>query len=73
MKIRKKNQICIVCTICFATVVTKIHNKCDDFYFDFVNFHFWMGMFLTLHPKKFIYLDSSDLLEHLAMLQTSTH
>ena len=34
--------------------------------------HFSMVMFLALHPMESISLNSSDLLEHLAMLQTST-
>ena len=33
--------------------------------------HFWMVMFLALHPMESIYLNSFVLLEHLAMLQTS--
>ena len=37
-----------------------------------VNFPFKMEMFLALHPMEFIFLNSWDLLEHLAMLQTST-
>ena len=31
-----------------------------------------MVMFLALHPMEFIFLNSSDLLEHQAMLLTST-
>ena len=34
-------------------------------------FHFRMVMFLALHPMKFIFLNSSDLLEPLVMLLTS--
>ena len=33
-------------------------------------FHFWMVMFLALHPMEFIFLNSSYLREHLAMLLT---
>ena len=33
---------------------------------------FYMALFLALHPMEYIFLSSSDLLEHLAMLQTST-
>ena len=33
---------------------------------------FKMVMFLALHPMEFIFLNSSDLLEHLPMLLTST-
>ena len=42
--------------------------------FDFVivNFAFKMAMFIALHPKEFTFLNSSDLLEQLAMLLTST-
>ena len=34
--------------------------------------HFQMVMFLALHPMESIYLNSFVLLEHLAMLLTST-
>ena len=34
--------------------------------------HFWMVMFLVLHPMESISLNSFVLLEHLAMLLTST-
>ena len=34
--------------------------------------HFLMVMFLALHPMESVSLDSSILLEHLAMLLTST-
>ena len=39
---------------------------------EIVNFSFEMMMFLALHPRKFMCLNSSELLEHLAMLLTST-
>ena len=35
-------------------------------------FLFQMVAFLALHPMEFMFLNSSDLLEHLAMLLTST-
>ena len=35
--------------------------------------HFWMVMFLALHPMESISLNSFVLLEHLTMLLTSTH
>ena len=54
-------------------VSTKIYDKCDDFDFEIVNFPFFlMVMFLTLHPMESISLSSFILLEHLAMLLTST-
>ena len=53
-------------------VSTKIYDKCDDFDFEIVNFPFWMVMFLALHPMESISLNSFVLLEHLAMLLTST-
>ena len=34
--------------------------------------HFQMVMYRALHPMNFIFLNSSDLLEHLAMVQTLT-
>ena len=43
-------------------VSTKLYDKRDDFD---------MVMLLVLHPIEFIFLNSSVLLEHLAMLQTS--
>ena len=53
-------------------VSTKTYDKRDDFDFDIVNFPFYMVMFLVLHPMKSISLNSFVLLEHLAMLLTST-
>ena len=53
-------------------VSTKIYDKRDDFDFEIVNFPFWMVMFLVLHPMESISLNSFVLLEHLAMLLTST-
>ena len=53
-------------------VSTKIYDKRDDFDFEIVNFPFKMVMFLALHPMESIYLNSFVLLEHLAMLLTST-
>ena len=48
-------------------VFTKIDDKRDDFDFKIVNFPFFDG-----DVMEFISLNSSDLLEHLAMLLTST-
>ena len=53
-------------------ISTKIYDKHDDFDFESDNFQFKMVMFLFLHPTEFIFLNSSDWLEHLAMSQTST-
>ena len=53
-------------------VSTKIYDKRDDFDFEIVNFPFEMVMFLDLHPMKSIFLNSFVLLEHLALLRTST-
>ena len=50
-------------------VSTKIYDKRDDFYLEIVSFPFLDGD--VLHPMEFISLNSSDLLEHLAMLLTS--
>ena len=46
-------------------VSTKIYDKRDDIS------HFEMAIFLDLHLMEFIFVNSSDLLENLAMLQTS--
>ena len=53
-------------------VSTNIYDKRDDFYFEIVNFPFLMVMFLALHPIESISLNSFVLLEHLAILLTST-
>ena len=53
-------------------VSTKNYDKRDDFDFEIVNFPILMVMFLILHPMESIYLNSFVLLEHLAMLLTST-
>ena len=53
-------------------VSTKIYDKRDDFDFEIVNFPFLMVMLLALHPMKSISLNSFVLLEHLAILLTST-
>ena len=53
-------------------VSTKIYDKLDDYDFEIVNFPFYMVMFLALHPMESISLNSFVLLEHLAMLLTST-
>ena len=46
-------------------VSTKLYDKRDDFDFE-------MRMFLALHPMESLSLNSFVLLEHLAMLLTST-
>ena len=53
-------------------VSTKIYDKRDDLDFEIVISHFSMVMFLVLHPMESISLNSFVLLEHLAMLLTST-
>ena len=53
-------------------VSTKIYVKRDDFDFEIVNFPFLDVMFHVLHPMESISLNSFVLLEHLAMLLTST-
>ena len=53
-------------------VSTKIYDKLDDFDFEIVIFFYKMMMFLSLHPMESISLNSFVLLEHLAMLLTST-
>ena len=53
-------------------VSTKIYDKRDDFDFEIVNFPFLVVMFLALHPMESISLNSFVLLEHLAVLLTST-
>ena len=54
-------------------VSTKIYDKRDDFDFEIVNFPFLNSdVPLSLHPMESISLNSFVLLEHLAMLLTST-
>ena len=53
-------------------ISTKLYDKRDDFDFEIVNFPFYMVMFLPLHPMESISLNSYVLLEHLAILLTST-
>ena len=54
-------------------VSAKIYDKRDDFDFETVNFPFLDGAVPTvLHPMESISLNSFVLLEHLAMLLTST-
>ena len=53
-------------------VSTKIYDKRDDFDFEIVNFTFLVVIFLVLHHMESISLNSFVLLEHLAMLLTST-
>ena len=49
-------------------VSTKIYDKHDSFDFEFVTFPIADVIFLALHPMESISLNSSDLLEHLAIL-----
>ena len=53
-------------------VSTKIYDKRDDFDFEIVHFPTLVGVFLVLHPMESISLNSFVLLEHLALLLTST-
>ena len=53
-------------------VSAKIYCKRDDFDFEIVNFPFLMVMFLVLHPMESIFINLFVLLEHLALLLTST-
>ena len=53
-------------------VSTKIYDKRDEFDFEIVNFPFLDVVFLVRHPMESISLNSFILLEHLAMLLTST-
>ena len=54
-------------------VSTKIYDKRDDFDFEMVILQFLNGdVPLSLHPMESISLNSFVLLEHLAMLLTST-
>ena len=49
-----------------------MYDKRDDFDFEIVDFPFQMVVFRLLHLMELTFLNSSDLLEHLAMFQTST-
>ena len=53
-------------------VSTKIYDRRDDIDFEIVNFPFLDGDVPSLHPMESISLNSFVLLEHLAMLLTST-
>ena len=53
-------------------VSTKIYDKRDDIDFEIVNFPFLDGDVPPLYPMESISLDSFVLLEHIAMLLTST-
>ena len=53
-------------------VSTKIYHKRDDFDFEIVNFPFLEVMFLVLHHMESIFLNWFILLNHLAVLLTST-
>ena len=60
-------------SISYDIVSTKIYDKRDDFDFEMVIFPFLNGdVPLSLHPTEYISLNSFVLLEHLAMLLTST-
>ena len=59
-------------SIPYYIVPTKNYDKRGDFDFEIVNSHFKMVMFLALRPMESISFNSSDLLEHLAMLLSST-
>ena len=49
-----------------------VSTKIDDFDFEIINFPFLDGVFIALHHMESISLNSFVLLEHLAMLLTST-
>ena len=53
-------------------VSVKFCGECGDFGFENVSFMFLDGEILALRPIDFVFLNSSDLLKHLAMLLTST-
>ena len=53
-------------------VIPKFCDKRDDYDFEIVNFPFLYVMFLALYPTESFSLNSIVLLEHLAMLLTST-
>ena len=53
-------------------VSTKIYDKHDSYDYETIRFPFETMRVLTLHPMEFIFVNLSDLLEHLVMLQTST-
>ena len=53
-------------------VSTIIYDNIDDFDSDIVSFLFYIVMFQIIHLFEFIYFSVLNLLEHLAMLQTST-
>ena len=53
-------------------VFVKVCGECGDFGFKIDSFTFLYCDILVLHPMEFVFLNSSDLLEHLAMLLTST-
>ena len=72
-------DLCILTYFAFVKfndiVSTKIYAKRDGFYFEIVNFYcafLLMVMFLALHPKESISLNSFVLLEHLVMLLNLT-
>ena len=52
-------------------VSTKIYDKYGGFDYEIVSFPILDGD-VTLHHMEFIFVNLSDLLEHLVMLQTST-
>ena len=51
-------------------VFTTIYDKRDNFDFEIVNFPIYIVMFLFLYLKEYMFLNSPDLLEHLARLHT---
>ena len=53
-------------------VSAKFYDILDDLNFEIINLPFLMVMFLALHPMESISLNSFVLLEHLAILLTST-
>ena len=53
-------------------VSTKIYDNVTTFVLKLSISHFWMVMFLALHPMEPMSPNSFVLLEHLAMLLTST-
>ena len=53
-------------------ISTKIYEKHDDFDFEIVNIPFYMVIFFVLRPMVSISLASSNLLEQLAIMLTST-
>ena len=59
-------------SISYDIVITKIYDNVTTLILKLSISHFLMVMFLVLHPMESISLNSFVLLEHLAMLLTST-